>query len=112
MELQGKLKSRLAGLNRLRSIVPYYMLKIVTQSIFNSILIYCLPLFGDCDKGDLHSVQVLQNRAAQLVTGSPSRAVRSPMCDQLDWLTVNQLVEYHTIVQVYKVRQNYEPEWP
>ena len=33
------------------------------------------------------------------------------MYDKLDWLTVNQLVAYHTLIQVYKIRTSEEPEF-
>ena len=75
-------------------------------------LVYCLPLFGGCDKNELNSLQVLQNKAAQIVTKSPPRSIRNPMYDQLDWLSVNQLVAYHTLIQVYKIRKSEEPEEP
>lgn len=77
-ELHSKLKKRLAGLFKLRYIVPYSMLKVITQGIFNSVVVYCLPLFGGCDKDNVHSLQVLQNKAAQIVTRSPPRSVRKP----------------------------------
>ena len=66
-ELRLKLKSRLAGLLIIsnRYVVLYSYLKIITHGIFNSILVYCLPLYGGCDKADLESLQVLQNKAAQ-----------------------------------------------
>ena len=110
-ELRSRLKSRLAGLMRLRYVVPYNYLKIVTQGIFNSIMVYCLPLFGGCDRVDLDSLQVIQNKAAQIVTRSPPRSPRKPMYDQLDWLTVNQLVAYHTLLQIFKIRKSQEPEY-
>ena len=106
--LQTKLKSRLAGLNKLRYIVPYTMLKTITQGIFNSVLVYCLPLFGGCSKGQLGDLQVLQNKAAHIVTRSPPLTARNNMFDQLDWLTVNQLIAYHT---VFKLRSSREPEY-
>ena len=109
--LQSRLKQRLAGLSKLKFIVPYAMLKTITQGIFNSVLIYCLPLFGGCDKGELGDLQVLQNKAAQIVTRSPPRSVRNVMYDKLDWLTVNQLIAYHTLIQVFKIRNSREPEY-
>ena len=33
------------------------------------------------------------------------------MYDKLDWLTVNQLLAYHTLVQVFKIRKSEEPEY-
>ena len=75
------------------------------------VLCYCLPLFGGCDRGELQDLQILQNKAAQLVTHSPPRAARNPMYDSLDWLTVNQLVIYHSVLAVYRVRMSGEPEY-
>ena len=72
------------------------MLKTITQGIFNSVLVYCLPLFGGCSKGQLGDLQVLQNKAADIVTRSPPRTARNTMFDQLDWLTVNQLIANHS----------------
>ena len=33
------------------------------------------------------------------------------MYDKLDWLTVKQLIMYHTLLTVYRVRQTQEPEY-
>ena len=66
-------------------------MKTIAEGLCNSVLVYCLPLFGGCDKGDLQATQVLQNKAAQIVTRSPPRAHRESMYDSLGWMTVNQL---------------------
>ena len=110
-ELLSKLKKRLAGLGHLKYILPYNLRKIVSEGLFNSVLGYCLPLFGGCDVGEIKSLQILQNKAAQIVTHSPRRAVRNEMYDQLDWLTVNQLIQYHTLLAVFRVRSSGEPEY-
>ena len=109
--LQSKLKARLAGLAHVRHALPYNLRKMVSEGIFNSVLCYCLPLFGGCDKGELQDLQILQNKAAQLVTQSPPRTTRNLMYDTLGWLTVNQLVVYHTVLAVYRVRASGEPEY-
>ena len=49
--------------------------KTISEGVFNSVLVYCLPLFGGMDVGDLRDLQVMQNKAAQTVTMSPPRAV-------------------------------------
>ena len=61
--------------------------------------------------GEIRDLQILQNKAAQLVTHSPPRAIRNPMYDDLDWLTVNQLVRYHTLLAVFRIRMSGEPEY-
>ena len=93
------------------SFFPYHMLNKITQGIFNIVLIYCLPFYGGLDKGQLSSVKVLQNNAVKIVKRSPQRSVKNTMYDKLDWLTLNQLVTYHTLIQVYKIRTSGEPEY-
>ena len=41
----------------------------------------------------------------------PPRHNREYMFNQLGWLTVNQLIVYHTSIMVYRIRQNKEPEY-
>lgn len=110
-QLQGKLKKRLAGLAHIKFILPLSTRKIVSEGMFCSVLVYCLPLFGGCDVQEIKDLQVLQNKAARIVTHSPLRAVREQMCNELGWLTVKQLVTYHTLLTVYRVRQTKEPEY-
>ena len=44
-------------------------------------------------------------------TNSPPRAERKTMYNKLGWLTVKQLILYHTLLTVYRVRQTGEPEY-
>ena len=111
IELVKKLKKRLVGLQVLKYILPYGTRKSLTNGIFNSVLVYCLPLFGGCDIGEIKQLQVIQNKAAQVVTHSPPRANRDAMYDKLQWLSINQLITYHTLLTVYKIRQSGEPEY-
>ena len=78
---------------------------------FNSVLVYCLPLFGGCDVQEIKDLQILQNKEARIVTHSPFRANRERMYNELGWLTVRQLVIYQTLITVYRVRQSKEPEY-
>ena len=107
--LHEKLQTRLVGLMKLKFIVKQDTMKTITEGLFNSVLVYCLPLFGGCDKGNMHATQVLQNKAAQIVTRSAPRAHRDSMYDSLGWLTVTQLVVYHTALTAYGIRQSKEP---
>ena len=110
-DLVKKLKKRLVGLQKLKFILPYETRKTLTHGIFNSVLVYCLPLFGGCDVIEIKQLQILQNKAARIVSHSPPRAHRAIMYSKLQWLTVNQLVAYHTLLTVFKIRQTGEPEY-
>ena len=71
----------------------------------------CLPVFGGCDKFEIEALQVMQNKAARLVTHSPLRVPRKEIFSQLGWLTVNQLIYYHSALTTFRIRQEREPEY-
>ena len=111
INLQSRLKERLKGLMKIRFLFSYGFRKSVAEGIFQSILTYCIPAWGGAEKGDLQDLQVIQNKSAQLVLNCPNRTRREEMFNTLGWLTVNQLVVYHSLVVVYKIRHTGEPEY-
>ena len=110
-QLLKKLKMRLAGLAHIQFVLPYNLRKAVSEGLFTSVLAYCLPLYGGCDLVEIRDIQILQNKAAQLVTHSPPRSNRNVMYDKLGWLTVNQLVRYFTLLTVFRIRMSGDPEY-
>ena len=110
-DLIKKLKKRLVGLASLKLVVPYPIRNTLTLGLFNSVLVYCLPLFGGCDVSEIKQLQVIQNRAAQIVTHLPPRTSRELLYTRLKWLIVKNLISYHTLLAVYKIRQTGEPEY-
>ena len=109
--LVGKLKQRLGGLEKLKYIMRPEYKKNIVEGVFNSVLCYCLPLFGGCNNCDVNTLQVQQNKAAQIVLSLPPRHNREYMYNKLGWLTVHQLIVYHTLITVYRIRQSREPEY-
>ena len=110
-EVQSKLKDRLTGLMKTRFIVTYPFRKIVAEGIFTNVLTYCIPAWGGLDKGDLQDLQVMQNKAAQIVMNLPPRSNRKMMYTSLGWLTVNQLIFFHSVLAVSTIRKTSEPEY-
>ena len=90
--LVDKLKKRLGGLAYLRNIMSVSDKKSIIEGIFNSVLCYCLPLFGGSSNNDLKALQMQQNKAARIALCLPPRSNRGNMYDKLKWLTVLQLV--------------------
>ena len=77
-ELKSKLQGRLQGLQIVRNIVNSMQIrKQVAESLFMSILVYCIPVWGGCENKDLSDLQVLQNVAAQHVLRLPRRNSRN-----------------------------------
>ena len=71
--------------------------------------VYCLPLFGGCNSCELDALQQLQNRAARIALNLPQMSNRKSMYVELEWLTVRQLIVYHTLILVFRVRQSGAP---
>ena len=67
--------------------------------------------FHFLDNGQLHDLQVLQNKAAQMVCHAPPRTKRSLLFNKLGWLSVNQLISYHSMLTLFKIRSSKEPEY-
>ena len=108
--LTSKLKTRISGLEKLKYEMGCPTKKNIVQGVFNSVLCYCLPLFGGCSKAEINQLQIQQNRAAHCVLTLPPRTSRAVLFDKLGWLTVQQLIAYHTMIAVYRVREKKEPE--
>ena len=109
--LSAKLKTRLAALEKLRFVIHKSFKKTLVQGVFNSVLSYCLPLFGGCCKNDLDKLQILQNKAVRIVMNLPPRSNRENMFNEIDWLTIRQLVAYHTLIAVYNIRKSRQPKY-
>ena len=109
--LKLKLKKRLVGLSHLRHIAHFKTKKEMAGGIFQSVLSYCLPLFGGCERNKLKELQVLQNSAARIVCNAHWKTPRRVLLDKIGWLSVYQLVVFQTLTMVFSIRRNGEPEY-
>ena len=66
---------------------------------------------GGLNKKELDDLQVMQNKALRFVLNKPPRSSRSEMFDESGFMTVRQLIVYHTTLNVYKIKQCKEPEY-
>ena len=110
-EVVKKLRGRICALSTIQSFVPYSARKMIVEGIFTSVLSYCLPVYGGCENYDIDSLQIMQNKAARIVTRSSLRTPRKDLFDQLNWMTVKQQIFYHSALAIYRVRQSQEPEY-
>ena len=104
-----QLTSRINGLTKICARgSPGTRLK-VANGIFNSKLCYMIELWGGCEGYLLNSLQILQNRAARAVTRkfwfTPTRVLLA----DCGWLSVRQLVSYHTILSAHKMVTSGKP---
>ena len=72
-------------------------------------LIYMIPVWGGCEKYLIRTLQVSQNKAARFVTKLGIYTPVQALLSQCSWLSVNQLVFFHTVVLVFKTIKNHYP---
>ena len=81
----------------------------VANGIIMSYLTYLIPLYGGCPEYLLSALQTLQNRAARIVTKSSWFTPSSVMLMQVGWLNVRQMIAYHSLVLIFKAKQDRRP---
>ena len=70
---------------------------------------YLIQLWGGTSEYLLTFLQKLQNRAARMVTKLGWHTPVKTLLIQCGWLSIRQLVVYHSLVQIYKSKQNQRP---
>ena len=60
----------------------------IVRGLFQSVLSYCLPLFGGCEKNKLKELQILQNSAARIVCNAHWRIPGSTLFDKVGLMSI------------------------
>jgi hypothetical protein len=100
--LTRQLTSRVNALSKLSVNATFKTRLMAANGAFMSLLIYLIPLWGGTEGYLLKGLQVLQNRAARCVTKQQWFTPTRRLLDQCGWLSVQQLVQYHSLLQVHK----------
>ena len=82
-----------------------------TNGLFISKLSYLICLWGGCSGQLRKKIQVVQNRAARLVAKCDWSVPLKDVYRQIGWLSVKQLVFYHTVLLIFKTRQEKSPKY-
>ena len=101
--LVNQLTSRINGLLKVSARSPVTTRLMVANGIFMSKLCYLIQLWGGVEKYLLKALQVLQNRAARAVTRKSWFTSTRVLLRECNWLSVNQLVFYQTVLTTHKI---------
>ena len=109
--LISALTSRVNALSKVCEFLSFKNRKMVANGVVMSYLSYLMPLYGGCPDYLLNALQILQNRAARLVTKSGWYTPSTVMLQQVGWLNVRQLIVYYSLVLLYKARLEKKPAY-
>ena len=100
--LLKQLTSRLNALRIISRIASFKVRLMIANGIFCSKLIFQISLWGGTEDYLLKALQIVQNKAARAVTRRGKYTPVAELLRQCGWLSVKQLVFYHSVVLIYK----------
>ena len=74
-------------------------------------LIYLMPVWMGCEDYLIKALQVSMNKVARLVTKLDYFTSTSVLMKQCGWLTVKQLMAYHSIVLLHNTLKHQKPSY-
>ena len=105
------LNSKISALQKICLSADFKTRKMLANGLVLSNLVYVIQLYGSASEYLIKSLQVQQNRAARLVTKLEYGTRTKVLLNQVGWLSVRQLFVYHSLLLVYKVKQNGKPSY-
>ena len=100
------LNTRLNALKKLAVNASFKTRLMVANSCFMSIIIYMVSVWGGTEDYIVKAVQVMQNKAARCVTKQSWFTPTKKLLQQCNWLSIKQLVFFHTALQVWRVNND------
>ena len=98
-----RLTLKVNALYKISKVASFQSRKIIAGSLIMSTITYVIQIYGGCSGYLLAALQVLQNRAARFITGLPLMTPTGTLLSQCGWLSIKQLVHYHSLVLLLRL---------
>ena len=99
------------ALSKLSISADFKTRKMIGNGLIMSSISYIIQVYGACSGYLLDMLQVQQNIAACHITKNPYMTPTKTLLRQCDWLSIRQLIMYHSLVSFYKVLKVKKPEY-
>ncbi|KAF7241901.1 putative RNA-directed DNA polymerase from transposon BS [Varanus komodoensis] len=96
-------------INQLRPYLEYDCLATVTHALVTSRLDFCNALYVGLPLKTVRTLQLVQNRAARLLTGTGRYAHMTPVFRQLHWLPIEARAQFKVLIMTYKALNGLGP---
>ena len=100
MSILSKKNNALAKVAKIASFKTRLM---IGNGLIMSTLTYAIQIYGACSSYLIHMLQVQQNAAARHITQLPWMTPTSTLLKQCNWLSIRQMISYHSLVLLQKV---------
>ena len=103
------LNTRLNALKRISRNASFKTRLMVGNACFMSVISYMIAVWGGTESYVVRAVQVMQNKAARCITKLSWFTPTRSLLLQCNWLSIKQLMFFHTALQVWKVQKWKKP---
>ena len=76
---------------------------LLANGLFQSKLLYLLPMWGGLPARDAKKIQIIINKCACMVLGANRRIRTRSLMEKCGWLYFRELVDYHSLIQMFKL---------
>ena len=105
------LTMRKGAMKKVCRVASFKSRKMLANGVFMSKLIYLMPVWAGCEDYLTKALQVIQNKVARSVTKKNIFTPTKVLMKECGWLTVRQLMVYHSLIQVHKTIQHKTPSY-
>ena len=102
---------RLAALKKLSYLTSFKSRKMIANGLIMSKLVYLITLWAGTEKYLIKSLQIIQNKAARIVTRQGRRTPVQSILGQCGWLSIAQLGVFHSLVEIFKIMVTKSPHY-
>ena len=103
------LTSRVNALKKISMYTSFKTRKMVANGVVLSHLTYFIQLYGGCSGELISALQLVQNKAARAVTKLDRSTQVSKLLLQCGWMSIRQMIFYHSLLLLYKTKKNKKP---
>uniref|UniRef100_A0A8P4G3E0 Reverse transcriptase domain-containing protein n=1 Tax=Dicentrarchus labrax TaxID=13489 RepID=A0A8P4G3E0_DICLA len=101
----------LRNITKIRHILSQTDAEKLIHAFVTSRLDYCNSLLSGCPNKSIKTLQLIQNAAARVLTGTRKRDRISPVLASLHWLPVNCRIEFKILLLTYKALHGQAPSY-
>ena len=110
LPLLPTLRKRLGALKHLSKGIPKKCRLILANGFIMSKIIYLIPLWGGTYSKQMGKVQTIMNMTARWITDESKRTRTSILMEKCKWFNIQELINYHSIIAIWKILKTGKPE--
>ena len=107
----NKIIPRMNALKRLSKNASYKTRLMVANATVMSMFTFMIVVWGGTEAFIIRAAQIIQNRAARIVTKKGLFTSQKLLLQETNWLSIRQMIFYYTILQIWRVKKSKKPEY-